>query len=903
MMTNELMHEGVLRKSGRYPWGSGETPYQRNMGFLQYVDKLHKQGLSDVQIVEGLDLESTTELRAVKSIAKNQVRAEDTATAQKYRDKGMSNVAIGERMGINESSVRALLNPALKARNDELVTTANMLRDQVKAQGYLDIGAGTENHIGISNNKLSTAVAMLKEEGYKVDYVKVEQLGTGNFTTVKVLSPPGTTYSDLYKNQDKIGTVATFTEDGGKSFRPFAKPTDVDSKRVSVVYGPDGGADKDGLIELRRGKDDISLGGAKYAQVRVSVDGTHYLKGMAVYADDLPAGVDVRFNTNKENTGNKLDAMKAQKVDKSTGGIDKDGPFGSTVKQKYYFDKDGKEKLSALNIVNEEGDWHKWSQKLSSQMLSKQTPELIKSQLDLAHDIKKSEFDEIMQLTNPAVKRKLLESFSDGADSSAVHLKAAGLPRTRNHVIIPIPDLKSTEIYAPNYKDGEKVVLIRHPHGGKFEIPELTVNNKNKSAKGLLAGAIDAVGISPKTATQLSGADFDGDTVLVIPNNSKKVKTMAPLEGLKDFEPQKRYPGFPGMKKMGEKGGGNTQTEMGNISNLITDMTIKGANTSEIARAVRHSMVVIDAEKHGLNYRQSAKDNMITQLKTQYQGGPTKGASTLISRASSDERVDKRKPRSVKNGGPIDALTGKKMYEPTGESYTKTVIKKGVSTEETVFKMDKVKRMELHDDAHALVSSNGGTPREKLYADYANRMKAMGNQARKEMLATKSIPYSPSAKVVFDPQVKSLNAKLNIALKNKPLERQAQLLANTMVAAKKQARPEMDADELKKVKGQALTAARGRTGAGKQHINITPDEWTAIQSGAISNNKLNQILNNSDLDKVKALATPRVKATITDPQMARAKAMLRAGHTQAEIAEALGVPTSTLNDHLSGKVE
>ena len=50
---------------------------------------------------------------------------------------------------------------------------------------------------------------------------------------------------------------------------------------------------------------------------------------------------------------------------------------------------------------------------------------------------------------------------------------------------------------------------------------------------------------------------------------------------------------------------------MGKISNLITDMTLLGASEDKLARAVRHSMVVIDDEKHHLDYKQSEKDNNI----------------------------------------------------------------------------------------------------------------------------------------------------------------------------------------------------------------------------------------------------------------------------------------------------
>ena len=72
--------------------------------------------------------------------------------------------------------------------------------------------------------------------------------------------------------------------------------------RYADDVGSDGvkGIEKDGVIELRRGVEDLDLNGNRYAQVRILVDGTHYLKGMAVYSDDMPDGVDVVFNTNKK---------------------------------------------------------------------------------------------------------------------------------------------------------------------------------------------------------------------------------------------------------------------------------------------------------------------------------------------------------------------------------------------------------------------------------------------------------------------------------------------------------------------------------------------------------------------------------------------------------------------------
>lgn len=888
-----LSHEGVLRKSGRYPWGSGENPHQRNRTFLDTVDALSKQGMSDVDIAKSFDL-TTTQLRALKAVAKNEQKAAQIARAQQLKDRDMSNVAIGEKMGLNESSVRALLDPATKAKNDELVTTANMLKDEIAAKRYIDVGAGNENQLGISPTKLSTAVAMLEEEGYKRHTIKEDQPGTGFETTYKVLGAPDTEWKELVNNKHLIKPIGNYSEDMGRTYEKPGPPVSVDSKRVQVKWAEEGGTDRDGVIELRRGVDDISLGGSRYAQVRIAVDGSHYLKGMAMYNDDLPPGIDMRFNTNKSKEAAGGDKLKAMKPIKEEEG----GEFGSTVRQKFYTDKNGVRKQSALNIVGskegtgEEGGWYQWSKNFSSQFLSKQSNQLAQEQLDLTQKIKRDQYDEIMALTNPAVKKKLLKTFADEADSTAVKLQAAGLPRTRSHVILPIPALKDNEVYAPQYKNGEKVALVRHPHGGKFEIPELTVNNRNATAKHLLGQAIDAIGINPRVASRLSGADFDGDTVLVIPNNHGKVKSSAPLQGLKNFDPQSAYPKYEGMKLMTPKG---KQKAMGDVSNLITDMSIKGATNDELARAVRHSMVVIDAEKHKLNYKQSATDNRISELKAKYQGGPRKGASTLVSQASSEVNVEKRKPRSAKEGGPIDKATGKLVYTPTGENYTKVTVNKrtGVVREEVKYNTQKSKKMLETDNAYTLSS---GTKMEAVYADHANKLKALANDARKSLVATPNLTYSPSASKTYAPQVASLTAKLNTAKKNAPVERQALLIANANIRAKQQANPHMPADELKKIKGRELDEARKRLGAKKQQVVITPIEWEAVQAGAITNNKLNDILNNADIDAVKKLALPKDRPTMPSSKIARAKAMLTSGYTQAEVAEALGISTSTLHD-------
>ena len=184
---------------------------------------------------------------------------------------------------------------------------------------------------------------------------------------------------------------------------------------------------------------------------------------------------------------------------------------------------------------------------------------------------------------------------------------------------------------------------------------------------------------------------------------------------------------------------------------------------------------------------------------------------------------------------------------------------------------------------------------EKVYANHANRLKSLANNARKESWAIKRQPYSPSAKKVYSKEVASLNAKLNISAKNKPLERQAQVIGNAVLKAKMQATPNMDPADIKKVKSQALKAARERTGASKQNIQITPKEWEAIQAGAISNNKLSKILDNTDLDLIKKYAMPKTSPAMSPSRVARARAMLNSGYTQADVADAMGVSTSTLS--------
>jgi DNA-binding NarL/FixJ family response regulator len=166
------------------------------------------------------------------------------------------------------------------------------------------------------------------------------------------------------------------------------------------------------------------------------------------------------------------------------------------------------------------------------------------------------------------------------------------------------------------------------------------------------------------------------------------------------------------------------------------------------------------------------------------------------------------------------------------------------------------------------------------------------------LVNTKGLTYSESANKAYAKEAARLKAALNVALKNAPLERQAQVLANAWVRQKQDANPDMDKTQLKKIKYQALEEARTRTGARKERIEISDSEWDAIQAGAISPTMLDKILSNANLDRVRELATPKSKLLMTTAKKQRALSMAAAGFTQAEIADQLGVSLTTLKNSL-----
>lgn len=902
-----LMHYGMPRRSGRYPWGSGEHPYQHSGDFLSRVEKMKADGFTftdkdgktwtgETAIAKWFGL-SSTEFRIQKQLAGSERRASEAAEARRLRNEGKSLDQIAQIMGYkNDSSIRSLLDEGVAERKNKSRQIADYLKAEVDKNGMLDVGKGTELSLGVSKEKLREALYILEREGYPNYGIGLPQAtNPGQQTPMIVLCPPGTEHREAY-NIDKInfslsnGEVTS--DDGGETFRSLQYPKSMDSNRLMIRYAEDGGKLKDGVIELRPNVPDLDLETKRYAQVRILVDDDHYLKGMAVYGQekDFPPGVDVIFNTNKGKDKTKMEVLK--KIDTK----DPNNPFGTLLRangQSTYTDENGKEQLSLINRKSDEGDWGDWSNKIPSQFLGKQRKELVHNQLKLTLDEKRAELEEIEALTNPTVKRKLLLSYADDCDSEAVHLKAMALPGQQYHVILPLTSISDTQVYAPNYKDGETVALVRYPHAGTFEIPILTVNNKNREAQRVIGkNAPDAVGISAAVAERLSGADFDGDTVTLIPCNSSstktRIKSTPPLKGLEGFDPKDVYgkenrpdPNFKRMTK------GQTSNEMGKISNLITDMTLKGATDEELAAAVRHSMVVIDAHKHELDYKASYIDNNIEALKRKYQrtlddeGKEHFNASTLLSRSKSQVSV----PRT-KGSGKIDPETGEMVYK-LADTYVDR------KTGKVIQPMQKSTQMAETKDAMLLSS---GTVIENEYGNYANTLKSLGNTARKESLSVGKIEYSRAANEKYQPQVQSLKNKLTAAKANAPRERQAQALTNTYMKMVSDDNPDLTKAERKKIANVTLKRYRDSVGAKRSPVDITPDEWEAIQSGAISTSMLSEILDHTNIDTVRKYATPRTVAGVSNSQKARIQALARRGYTNAQIADAVGVSVSTVQN-------
>ena len=934
-----LLHYGTKYRSGRYPWGSGQDPYQRARTETDIFEKARvhykEKGLSDNDIAKKFGI-SVPDYRKMVTLASNERKQRIAESVKSGLERGESRKELAERLGISLASVDNYAKDEYSVRNRQTQSKklVDSLKNKVDEVEYLDISAGVELQLGVSKERLRSAVKELEDSGdYTRHKIQIQQVtNNSKKTTINVMTKSDKDIYDVYENAGKIRPV-DFHFNGGLSgnLQNTQVPESVDWNRVKIKYAiPEGqkghgtdadGAMSDGAMFIRPGVKDLDMGNAKYAQVRIAVGGSHYLKGMALYGDpkDFPKGADIIFNTNKT-----ADVSKEKVLKELKSPLDGMEPFGATIKRQAYMkddkgnyvinekatkalqeqtgDKSAKVyKNGAINIVNEDGDWQNWSKSLSSQFLSKQPDKVVHERLKQTLKDVDDELDTIMKIDNPVVRKKLLENYSDSLEGRQVHLKASAPKGFQGHVILPVPKMKENEVFAPNYPDGTRVILVRYPHGGTFEIPELIVNNNNVGKKMIGKDSRDAIGINPKVAGKLSGADFDGDTVYVIPNNSGKFKSSKSLKALENFDPGefKDPKGtFKPMKK------GSIQMQMGMASNLITDMTLKKATPDEMARAVKHSMVVIDAHKHELNYKRSEEVHGIQALREKYQSYTDNIDYSKLERYDRNTRKVERviDPAQLKKGNGSKhtaasnvlsrhakkVVTGGKFVEiPTSTGGTKTVIRG--KSESYVTTMLKDASVYLNKDS---------TYVEKEYVNYINELKSRKPKLD-SMIDSISMPKrDPKAAIIYTDEVKSLERKLKVSKLNAPKERQAQLLAREKIKATLDevgGRDAISNEDYKRIKTQALNGARLEVGAKRNPVDITDDEWDAIQANAISPTKLKELLDNMNDDQLKRLASPKSTSVMSDTKKAKAKQLLDNGYSLSEVANALGVSPSTIS--------
>ncbi len=884
---SELKHTGRSKLdgapigSGRHPLGSGEQPWQHvpwRRFQLQYANLQAKRNadgtkMTQTQIAQAMGFDSLKDFRAQVTRNKEQATRDKMDFVLSKYNEGMSLAEIAEATGgvMSKSSVKQYVDKfkenggtlSIVAENkmNRVRGTAEMLKDQLKnGTGYLDIGKGAEELMNVKRTTLDAAISQLKDEGYYVHTIYNQRLGDKEKgTKIKTLSQ-NPSIQDIWKNHlYDIEAIGVRTEDGGETYKTpegIKPPKQLSLDRVAVKFKEQGGADADGLILLRPGVEDLSLGKSNYAQVRIAVGGKYYLKGMCAYSDDIPDGYDVLFNTNKSITGGKEAALKKLNLDNPSN------PFDSNIKpvngQRGY-----------LNIVNEEGDWSEWTHDMAAQFLSKQNYSLVRDRLKATVKATNEEYETILKIENPVLQRQLLEDFAGSCQTRARQLKAKGTAGACAQVLMPSADVKPNEIYAPNFKDGDRVVLVRYPHAGRFELAELTVNNHNQSAENLIGKhAQDAVVIHPSVAPKLSGADYDGDTVFVFKNNNGRIKVADGLPGLKDFDTKdwKAVDLKPGEKTITKKYRGNL---MGCATNLIADMQNYDENTpperiptrKELEDAVKFSMVVIDAYKHDLDWRAAAEEYHYKELRRKY-------CRTI-------------NPETGKNN-------------PIGSSSVITRAKR---------------HMEEVDDATKLYSMYP-TKVEKEYAAYANTMKAMQNTALKAAAEIKTPAWKPELGKKggeYYNEVQSLDEKYAKLIANKPKERQAQILTSKWYNQQKKLADIKDADDAKKLRVRLERTARQVTGseAFKYRIEFTDREWEAIQAGAVSPSKQAQLFRSANADKLRERALPKSYISLTTGQKAAITRMASKknssgglAYSPTEIANKLGVSVSDVQKWL-----
>lgn len=846
-----------------------------------------------------------TEMAAAFGISTGELRQRVMAEGHHKREFRLYIAKQMEEEGISKSDMDTVFNApkgtaarVLAAGQSKKDAKMNEIRDKIVNRvdevKYLDIGKGTDIQLGVTRETLEGIVRGLEAEGYHTHTVYLKNLTDANKdTTMRVLSKE----PDLKKvvaHKHDIRSLDAWYDPEGK-LRDIEPPQQLDWDRVKIRYGDEGGKARDGMMQIRPGAEGLDLGDARYAQVRIAVGGTSYLKGVAIvdHTAKFPPGTDIIFNTNKPKGTPREDVLKPLKKE-----VMSDNPFGAVIKsQKGY-----------INFVSKEGDWNDWSAGLAAQMVSKQPDKFVKAQLDKTYGNIKKDFEAFQAIEHPVIRSHFLEEYARSLTTKANKLKAEGVEGERAQLLLSNPNLKPNEVYAPNYKNGERVCLIRYPHGGTFEIPELVVNNNHQSSRRILGNAIDAIMVNPSVAGKLSGADFDGDTVYVLPQNKKNpiLSTELPpsiRKKVAEFDPEKYHVDMPSGKHVVTKKYSTDQ--MGIATNLISDMTTLKAPVGDIIDATLYSMVVIDSYKHNYDLKQAKKDFRINDLKKKYQGAANAGSATIITRARSkvkvyehfDGTLERVKEKSYKTTGANGKEYREKYY----------VLEDG--TEVSKKRVKEVRLMDITKDAHTLKSSHPNTIEDR-YANYANGLKALQNEAYKANAAIKMPKKDPQAAKQYAPEVQSIEGKLKAAMSKAPTERQIELLAEQRF--RHYSYPGMEAEDRKKLAARSRITARkivtgqsqGPKSRRSERMHLTDMEWQAIFHNALSPSTVKRVLEYCDSDEVREKVIPKGYQSIPSAKISRARAMLaqtsggKPKYTYAEVAEALGVSVSALRDNL-----
>lgn len=131
--------------------------------------------------------------------------------AGEFKEQGQTEAEVAASMGCasvtDYRATRARYKNDL--RDEEFAEVLETLRTETTDTSFLDVGVGASQRLGITQARLRTALAVLKEEGYVVYMTLAEPKGLSmdNKAAVKVLCPPGTAYADVVANKQHISPV------------------------------------------------------------------------------------------------------------------------------------------------------------------------------------------------------------------------------------------------------------------------------------------------------------------------------------------------------------------------------------------------------------------------------------------------------------------------------------------------------------------------------------------------------------------------------------------------------------------------------------------------------------------------------------------------------------------------